>query len=199
MATTETEICNSALAKIGAQSILDLDEESKAGRLCKKLYPLLRDEVMAAHPWNFAIKRADLGDALATAPVFEYSYAYALPGDCLRVIKTNLNLEPSGAGEAKWKIENVEDQRALVTDWEDIKVMYVAKITNVTLFQPHFVEALAWRLAADLAYPMTTSSTLAANMLAIYEDRLAKARSFDGQEGSLDIVDASVFTLPTRI
>jgi len=193
MATSETEICNSALNKIGAKTILNLDEESKAGRLCKKQYPLIRDEVLASHLWNFAIKRQELSK-LASAPAFEYTVAHSLPADCLRVLKTDLNLSPAGQTERKWKIENLDDAKVLVSDNDEVFIMYIAKITDVSLYSASFVEALAWRLAADFAYPLTNSNTLAQNMFAIFEDRISKARSFDGQEGSLDIVDASEWT-----
>ena len=39
-------------------------------------------------PWNCLHKRVQLAQN-STAPVVEYSHAYALPSDCLRVLKSS--------------------------------------------------------------------------------------------------------------
>ena len=52
MATSSVDICNSALNIIGASNIISLDEDSKAGRICKQRYPNVRDSVFRSHPWN---------------------------------------------------------------------------------------------------------------------------------------------------
>ena len=92
--TSETEICNRALQKLGAQRIADLDEGTKNARECKACYSILRDAELRAHPWNFAITREQLA-ADAMAPAFGRARAFPLPSGFLRLLPSypeeNLN------------------------------------------------------------------------------------------------------------
>jgi len=58
-------ISNIALSKIGAQRITSFSENTENARLLNAIYGTIRDEVLRAHPWNFAIKR--------TAPALAYT------------------------------------------------------------------------------------------------------------------------------
>ena len=62
MAVTEASICKLALTRIGQDpnSLTALADATKEGRLATVHYEPSRDAVLRAHPWNFAIKRADL-------------------------------------------------------------------------------------------------------------------------------------------
>ena len=54
------DICNSALNMIGASTILALNEDSKAGRICNQRYGFVRDSVFRAHP--FCLRVLKLSD-----------------------------------------------------------------------------------------------------------------------------------------
>jgi len=167
-------ICNSALIKIGADRISSLTEDSKEAQLCNEQYEKLRDEVLRAHPWNFAIKRAELGK-LADAPLFEYSNQFFLPNDCVKVLKLE-NID------AVYKIEG----RSILTNESTVKIQYISRELDVTKYDPIFQEALALRLATELAYPLLQSASLQQAMEKSYLRVLKDARSMDGQEGTPD-------------
>lgn len=190
MASSETEIVNSALSKLGANRVLTLDDDSKEARLAKVQYPIKRDELLRSHPWNFATARAALAKT-ANTPAYEFTSEFILPSDCLRVLNTDLNLSGSSM-EEPYKVETnlVDGTKVLLTNTDAVNIQYLAKVTNVQLFDAVFCEALAWKLAADLAYPLVQSTSLAAQMFQISEQVLSQARSFDGQEGSVDQVQA---------
>jgi len=178
MAVTETSICNSALAKLGAKRIASLDEDSKEARLCKEQYSKLRNEVLRSHPWNFAIKRAAL--ALDTAsPAYGFDNYFVLPSDFLRILDTEYLNE-------KYKIENNGGNRRIATDAATINARYIAEVTTTALFSADFAEVLAWRIAADLAYAIVQSRGVAQDIFASYQWHLRNARSYDAQEGSPD-------------
>lgn len=84
MATSDVQIVNFALTLLGESRILSLDDNLKQAREAKAIYAMDRDALLAAHGWTFANARAIL-PALAAVPLFEYSTAFALPDDCLRV------------------------------------------------------------------------------------------------------------------
>jgi hypothetical protein len=182
VAATDVEICNSALAKIGAARIVALSDNTEQARLCNQQYSLLRDEVLRSHPWNFAIKRAAL-TADVTTPTFRWTSNFILPADYLRV----LEIENEDLLQ-KWAIEG----DFLVADQTDpINIVYIAQITDVTKFDTNFSEVLAWRIAADLAYPLSQSRTLADDVFGRFREALILARNFDAQEGSVIQVGAS--------
>lgn len=179
MATpSEIGICNSALSKIGASRITAFDGSSKEAILCDEQYKKLRDDVLRAHPWKFALKRATL-QLLPEAPAFGYACKFDLPGDYLRVVR----FEPSGCA---YTIEG----RELLTDASEAAIQYVSLVDDPALFDPNFREALAFRLAADLAYPIAQSAALAKGMMDAYEQQLRLARSMNAQEGTPPKVEA---------
>jgi hypothetical protein len=178
---SEVEICNSALAKLGVEPISSLSEQSKAARLCQKQYYLIRDELLAHHYWNFAMKREELA-ALPGEPAFEWSYQYQKPTDCLRVLHLD-------RPERIFKVEGGK----ILTKIASTHLLYISKETLTGLYSPHFVEAFAYRLAADLAYPLVQSVSLSERLHAKADQRLADARSLDGQEGVIDELEADVW------
>lgn len=170
--TSAVELCNGALMRLGASAILALDEDSKAARLCAQFFPRVRDAVLRCHPWNCALARADLA-RLATSPIFGFANAYQLPSDCLRV----LALADEGIS---FRIEG----RMLLCDAEAAQILYIQCVSDPTQFDPLLGEAIVARLAAELAYPIANSTTLAQSMMQLYERKLREARGVDSQEGS---------------
>lgn len=183
--SSETEICNLALTRLGHSQIVTMDEGTKAASLCSLHYPICRDATLRAHPWNFAIYRVTL--ALdATAPNHEFGYRHALPTDCLKVIRTGF--EADGYTDVPYRIEG----RYLLCDETVVTIEYIAKITDVAAFDPMFVDLLAQRLAAEIAVPLTDTQTLAKAMWDVYGMKLSEARTTDAQEGTpREVVDLS--------
>lgn len=180
MATSAVEICNEALALVGAAPITSLGQQTTEARLLNSLYTPTRDQLLTSHPWNFATKRVTLA-ADADAPTFGWGYRFALPADCLRVLGTDLD------SEDKWKIEN----GFLLSDSSSVSIKYISKITTEATFSINFCEALAYKLASKIAYPLVQSSTLAKSLFDLYVTHLRDARSMDAQEGSVEQVEAN--------
>lgn len=177
---TDVGICNSALAKIGAERISSLSETTKRAIFCNEQYEKLRDEVLEAHPWNFALLRASLTSS--GTPTWGYDYTYPLPTNCLRVVKAEYD-------DIEWKVEG----RDILTDeGSPFNILYISQVTDPSYFTPLFAEALACRLAADLAYAIAQSNTLQTTMMDAYNKVLRQARSADAQGGgSADVIGAS--------
>ena len=177
MAST-VDICNSALNMLGGATIISLTENSKNGRLCNQRYEPVRDAIFRSHPWNCLIERTDLA-ANTETPNFQWKFQYTLPADCIRVLRTeNSNL----SNEEQYRIEG----RNLLTNQSTIKIQYVAKITDTTKYDTLLIETISARLAAELCYPITQSSTLMDRMFALYDAKLKEARFADATEGSSD-------------
>ena len=169
--SSEVDICNTALNMIGASNIISLTEDSKSARLCNQRYEPTRDAVFRAHPWNCLIKRVELS-ADTVAPAFEWSYAYTLPSDCLRVLQEQYL-------DSIFKVEG----RKVVTNDSTFNLVYIARITDPNEYDRLLEDALAQRLAAEMAYPLVASSALSTNMFQMYEMKLKEARFVDATEG----------------
>src|SRR5437899_29489 len=84
-ATSETDLLNDALGQAGGcQRITSIDDGSTNARHCLTFYPALRDGLLRAHFWNFALVWVKLAQNIP-APTIGYAYSYKLPADFLRV------------------------------------------------------------------------------------------------------------------
>lgn len=174
--TTETSICNIALGRLGSQRVLDISENSVEGRACALHYPIIRDELLRSHAWNFAIKRETL-TALVSGPAFGWSTQYALPNDCLRVLQLNgweITHEPR-----MFEIEG----KYLLTDQAEAQIRYIFQQLDVATYDAMFVSALACKLAAAIAKDVTGSSSMVGEQLTEFEKILGpNARKVDSGE-----------------
>ena len=182
-------ICNSALNLIGASTISALTEDTKNARLCNQRYEPVRNRVFRGHNWNCLIKRVQLA-ANSTDPVVEYAKSYALPSDCLRVLKIHNGTTDSIASNLDYKIE----QRNIVTDQTTVYLVYIALDEDPNNYDTYLREAISHQLAADLAYAITNNATLANNYMTRADERLREARFIDATENSIDTVEANEFT-----
>ena len=182
-------ICNSALNLIGASTISALTEDTKNARLCNQRYEPVRNRVFRSHNWNCLIKRVQLA-ANSTDPVIEFDKSYALPSDCLRVLKIHNATTDSIASNLVYKIEG----RNIITDETTVYLIYIALDEDPNNYDSYLREAISHQLAADLAYAITNNATLANNYMTRADERLREARFIDATENSLDTVEANEFT-----
>jgi hypothetical protein len=175
-AISEVSICNMALADLGAMRIASLGENSENAELCNLKYDRTREDVLTDHIWNFAQKRAVLA-TLSADPVWtddDMTIVYQKPTDCLKINYVNIR-------SAIFKIE--EDK--ILSNTTGLKIKYTQNITDPNKFFSKFISALVTRLAAELAYPITTKRTLAESLFRLYYDtQLPLAKSMDSQQGT---------------
>ena len=183
------DMCNSALNLLGASTISALTDDSKNARLCNQRYENVRNRVFRSHAWNCLHKRVQLAQN-STAPVIEYSNAYALPSDCLRVLKVHNGTTDSIASAIDYKLEG----RNIVTDEGTIYLIYVALDADPNNYDSYLQESISHQLAADLCYAITNNATLANNYMARADERLREARFIDATENSLGTIESNEFT-----
>lgn len=176
MSNSIISICNSALFKIGCERISSLNEENKRARACKEQYEKVRDDVLRARNWKFATKRASLS-MLGTKPAFGYANEFALPADYMRLCDVLNNVEVS-----------IEDNK-LLTNNNTISISYIYKCEDVYKYDASFVEALALKLAAELAYPMVQSNTTADRLFNQYKKIVEAEAAFHSSNESNKIMN----------
>ena len=175
-----TIIINQALRAIGGDRITSRTDGSVNANIADDIYDEVRDRLLRSHPWNFATKRQQLSRS-ATAPAFEFDYAYPLPSDWIRTISVHDN--DSGYGTLLYREELVASQRCIVASSDSIYLRYVYQITDANLMAADFRAALASALARDMAIPVASSNTLREEMAAQHLQDILKAKNSDAQGG----------------
>ena len=183
------DICNSALNLLGASTISALTDDSKNARLCNQRYEPVRNRIFRSHAWNCLTKRVQLAQD-STAPVVEYSYAYTLQSDCLRVLKIHTGATDSIASDIEYQVEG----RKIKTNEGTVYLVYIALVSDPNEFDVYLQEALAAGLAADIAYAVTNNATLAKNYQEVADERLREARFIYATENSLGTIESNEFT-----
>jgi hypothetical protein len=172
MAATELEICNAALSRLGAPAITSFSDQDKRSQSCALVYPRTRDHLLRSHPWKFALKRVALTPHVSV-PAFGYSAQFALPADYLRIFRLDFP-------DIEYKIEG----GFLLCDESTINMIYIAKITDVTKFEPMFDHLLGVMLAHELSYSLVQSASLKLALAQEVQILLRDVRSADAQEGT---------------
>ncbi len=173
---SETDIINVALRRVGASRIASRTDGSESANVADDIYDEVRNELLRAHPWNFATKRKKLAQS-STTPTFEFDHAYPLPSDWLRTISVSDN--DAGYGTLLYRSELIGTQHAIVTSADDVWLRYVFQVTDPNLMTSSFRTALAFALARDFAISLASSNTLHDRMEIKAERFLNRARSND--------------------
>lgn len=167
---TDVEICSKALILVGDKPIASLTEQSTRAAVCNNLYPLAKRDVLRVHLWNCAIKRVQL-PALAGKPAFGWSNWFAKPGDWLRLI------DVGNCGNEDYAFEG----NRILANQTTLQIRYVAEVTEGN-WDASLTDTMIKRMAADLAYPITKSTSLAQVKQQEYQVMLRLAKAIDGQE-----------------
>jgi len=149
---SQTDICNLALVKLGAKTIMNLQDTTTSAQVLSALYTPCLEAELAAHPWTFAMTRALL-PADVTPPAFGWGYAYRKPTGFLKLVEVGEhwcfypnNRDPLFA---------IEGAHILTDQGSPLKMRYVQRITDAGLLPPLFVQAFACRLAFEACEKLT--------------------------------------------
>lgn len=175
MPTTTIDLCNAALLKLGAEPIASLEEASVQADCARRLYPLVRDGLLVAHPWSFTLANTKL-DADPEPPLAEFSHAFSLPDDHLRTVSAGTG--GSGRG-LTYRMQGAK----LLANASSVVLAYQRRVDEA-LFPPFFIQALVARLAAELCIPLTEGTTRAAELVELAELELRRARLADSQQST---------------
>jgi hypothetical protein len=168
MANSEVEICNMALAMLGANQIM----VKEVSQPCNIHYDTIRDAILEDVDWSFALKRITLKSPSTATPSFGWNKQFLLPTDCIRVIDINNSSN-------EW----VKEGRFILTNHETIDLSYVSRVVDVRLYPGSFTNALAARLASVIAVPLTNSVKTAQGYWSLYLNLINDAKQNDGRQG----------------
>lgn len=178
---TKTEIANKALARINVPPVLSIDGNDPQAEEANRAWDMVRDEVLREGGWNFARRRAQLS-RLTETPAFEFSYYYALPADFISLLELN-EIGVTEGGAEKFEIEGASNNALVIaSDAETVKIVYTAKVTDTSIYDSLFTEALSLRLAAELSTFLTGSRSQYQELLREYEMAISRAKLADSRD-----------------
>jgi signal transduction histidine kinase len=171
------DICNQALIRVGADTIISLGDGTQEAKLCNLWFNTVVEETIAEGMWSSAIFRIAL-NRTTNVPAFEYDFEYQLPTNP-KVINV-LEINENRAGDKKYAIEGDK----LLSNESVVKIKYLGRVDNTELFGPYLTRAIVTRLASELAFPLTSNRALAESLLRKYEMDLQKGLTNDNQQGT---------------
>jgi len=159
--TSQVDIANRALTKLGASRIISFGDDNKQSRAILSMFDIVRDAELRSHIWSFSVKRDSL-PALTSTPAWGFSYEYQLSSDSLRLLMVNdIYNGPSMEDYRNQPVADysLEGNKILTNFAAPLKVRYISRVTDTTQWDSMFVEAFACRLAMELAEDLTQSNT----------------------------------------
>jgi len=172
--SSNIDIANAALIKLGAQTINSFTDDTTESIAVNALWDISLNATLREYPWKFATKRSDSIARTASAPHFKYKYEYTLPSDCVRLIKVY--------EDSDYKLEG----RNIITSKEECYIKYIYQNTDTALWDASFIELMVIKLAYELAYTIPRSGSMVDRMHALYQKQLIEARDADSSEQIAD-------------
>ena len=189
MSSSETEIANRAVTKLGDERLLSLSDDTNAGRVMNSMFAQVRDAELRRARWKFAIKRTAL-TALVAKPTFGYQYQYPLPADYIALVQVNdYYVRSLSKNKGPWSVERLSDDSGtgLLTDLPaPLNFRYVSRITDASRFDPLFVECLACKLALEACESLAKGIVNKDGLRQEYKFALISAASADAIENPPD-------------
>lgn len=143
-------------------------------------------DVLEEHDWHFALERSS-ALALSSSDVIGWDYKYAKPSGALRIVE--LADEDSFLDDEPFEEEGLY----VYCNLEDAYCRYVSTVADPASFSPLFVDALAWRIAAEAAYRVTGKREKAEEMWQGFARAIERARLKDfystARSGNSDYTD----------
>lgn len=187
MALSLIDIVNDALATLGEQPIVNLEKENATSTaiLLRMKYPLVQRALLMEADWNCARVTQKLS-RLAYSTKKGYDNAFQLPTDpeCLSVRQISIDNGETfidlnayynwnaGPKEALFDI----DGDTLLCNSDNVWIKYTGLIDPAQM-DPFLASAFSAQLAAELAYAIPASASLAQYLEQIANRKLKKAKS----------------------
>ena len=169
---SEIDICNLALGQLGAHYITSFADGTTESVACATNYPMARDAVLESRDWTFAVVERQLTEITVPSGEMppEFSHAYQVPTDCLLIrycfLPSTVSF-PDGMSGALITAEPTSEQSVQRPTWNRFEdrcycnesllwARYIKQVTDTTKYTNNFLQALATRLAFELAMPLTS-------------------------------------------
>ena len=185
---SKVDLANEALLLLGANTITSFTDNDSNAVLVNRFYDSERDALLRSHRWNCAVTTANLA-SLADTPIIDWEFKFTLPTDpyCLRVLDVR-----TVTGDIK--LDFAIQGRELLTEESAIDITYIQRLEDTMLYDSLLYQALVFRMAWKLAFPVTRSNTVMQQMAQLYDAIVRDAREVDSQEVTPETIETDALT-----
>ncbi len=192
----QVTICNMALARLGHSTIQSITELNSVGaEFCNLFYEPVRRWLLRYHPWGFAKATAALAQT-STTPL-GWDFQYQLPTGCMRVwsivdaagsgselvqtfVGGEMVYKPMATSSTPIEFDIFGDK--VHTNLEAAYAIYNQDISDPTIFDNMFSDAFAWRLAFEVAMPLSGKMALRKQAQEGFMESMAAATTASSNE-----------------
>lgn len=203
MALDEAGVCNQALARLGIKTYVDdlETDQTEEAETCNVFYADVRDACLSTFKWPFATRRATLAQDGDEPARVGWLYVFRAPSDCLvaramwpitattdpalddlygpqgQALTTAYLRTPRRDQMVSYAIEKATtgDHKVILCDVLAPVLFYTARVEDPVQFPSLFTSALAWKLAAEMAMPLTQDKQKAAYCREMYRQEIHEA------------------------
>lgn len=188
MASSLLDMVNKALATLGQQPLVNLESTNTTPTaiLVKNSVSITTEAILTEADWNCARTTAKLIKKANTNKALGWKNSFAIPTDpqCLQVVQISLDNGytfidlndyynyNAGPKESLFDI----DGNQILSNAEAVTIKYTALVDH-SKFDAALADAFSARLAAELCYAITASTSNAEYLQKIAERKLRKAKS----------------------
>tara|TARA_R110002012_G_scaffold299798_1_gene499096 strand:- start:1161 stop:1739 length:579 start_codon:yes stop_codon:yes gene_type:complete len=185
---SKVDLANEALLLLGANTITSFTDNDSNAVLVNRFYDSERDALLRSHRWNCAVTTANLA-SLDGTPIIDWEYKFTLPTDpyCLRVLDVR-----TVTGDIK--LDFAVQGRELLTEETAVDITYIQRLIDTMLYDSLLYQALVFRMAWKLSFPITRSSGVMQQMAQLYDAVVRDARAVDSQEGTPETIETETLT-----
>jgi hypothetical protein len=181
MAQSKVEICNRALALLGQSGVLSTGQEGQEARACELMYDPTVRALLEKGNWTFATRRAKLR-MLDETPVFEFDYAFVLPGEYLKKQAVFFD----GIEVRDTNRYSIEDGKLLTNYNGGVYMKFTYMLVDPKKFSELFAEAVARGIATRTSRDIVEApATLIQELENNEKIAIREAMSFDSMNQSI--------------
>jgi hypothetical protein len=171
--SSNVQLCNKALRRLGEDPIIALDNNTIWGRRCSSALPEVTRTVLTMDAWRSVTKRVEL--AAESETPLGYQSAYLLPADCLRLGALKLGQYTDWA---------IEGNKILTKQPKDssLQILYVYEEFDTNKYTAPLFDAIAYGLAHELSGYSTATNVSKDEIYQFYAQAVATAQNINAKE-----------------
>lgn len=166
-------VINAALMKVGLPLAADLNDCDWNASV---VFDAVAKQTLRSFPWGFATKFQVLAQGTPD-PAFGFTHAYRMPTDCLRVVDVRCATDLRSP-----RARFVVSGRLVYANITPCNCRYVATDLDPANWPTDFADAVAARIAAEIANLSAQTMSMTPGLIQLYQLSLAQAQAIDATE-----------------
>ena len=171
--SSQVQLCNKALRRLGEDPIIALDNNTTWGRRCSAALPEVIRTVLSMDAWWCVTRRVEL--AAESETPLGYESAYLLPSDNLYVVGLRLGQYTDWAIEGGKILTQHSKEKPL-------QILYVQEVTDTNKYIAPLFDAIAMGLSHELSGYSTATNVAKDDIYSLYVNAVATAQSISSKQ-----------------